>query len=154
MAIRRDPVTLAAVRDGFVEAIRLGHGDGSAADLMGVDRSTIFRWKAQGKQDIEAGVESECATFVTACARANGERITMHLANVQAAAQTDAQNSRWLLAAWDKQTFGTASKVQLTGADDGPVKIDHGPDLSRLTKAELQALDTLLLKAAGEATDP
>lgn len=155
MAISRDPANIAAIRAAFVAMIERGHSDTSAAGGIGVHPSTIRDWKAQGRADAEAGLDTPLAAFVADCARANHARIDRHLAIVEnSAADGDAQSSRWLLAAWDRDMFGTSSKVALTGADGGAVKIDHGPDLSKLSKDELRAMDALLAKASGETTDP
>ena len=153
MAIRRDPETLAAIRAGFVAAIERGHGDASAAGLVGVDPSTVRHWKAEGRADIEAGrTDTALATFVADCARANAARIERHLAVVENAAvnEGDAQSSRWLLAAWDRETFGGKQSVELTGKDGGAVKVETGPDLSKLSKDELRAWHALAVKAAGD----
>lgn len=156
MAISRDPANIAAIREAFIVSIEAGHSDTSAAGGCGLSVRTIQDWKAQGRADIEAGNDdTDLARFVRSCARANHARIQRHLAVVENAGLSgDAQSSRWLLAAWDRDTFGTASKVQVTGKDEGAIKIDHGPDLSKLTKAELQSLDALLAKAADEAAKP
>lgn len=155
MAISRDPANIAAIRAAFVASIEKGHSDTSAAGGVGVHPSTIRDWKAQGRADLEAGLDTPLAAFVADCARANHARIDRHLAIVEnSATEGDAQSSRWLLAAWDREHFGTASKVELTGANGGPVKVDHGPDLSKLTKAELQAMDALLAKATSEDPEP
>lgn len=155
MAISRDPANIAALRAAFVASIEAGHSDTSAAGGIGIHPSTIRDWKAQGRQDAEAGLDTPLAAFVADCARANHSRIARHLSVVEnAGLEGDAQSSRWLLAAWDRDTFGTASKVQVTGKDEGAIKIDHGPDLSKLSKQDLQALDALLAKAADEAAKP
>ena len=154
MAISRDPANIAALRAAFVASIEAGHSDTSAAGGIGIHPSTIRDWKAQGRQDAEAGLDTPLAAFVADCARANHARISRHLAVVEKAGLSgDAQSSRWLLAAWDRETFGTASKVALTGADGGAVRVEHGPDLSKLSKAELKAMDALLAKASGESSD-
>ncbi|MBQ7263989.1 MAG: hypothetical protein IJR14_09775 [Synergistaceae bacterium] len=39
--------------------------------------------------------------------------------------------------------------LELTGPDGGPVRVSHGPDLTRLSKEELMTLDAILEKAEG-----
>ena len=151
MAISRDPANIAAIRDAFVAAVERGHSDKSAAGLVRIANGTLYDWKAKGKADIDAGIDSLEAVFVESCARANGARIERHLAVVENAAinDGDAQSSRWLLAAWDRDTFGTASKVQVTGKDEGAIKVSHSLDLSKLTDEELEAALALAAKVQG-----
>ncbi len=46
---------------------------------------------------------------------------------------------------------GYGDAVELTGKDGGPVQHEHKHDLSRLTADELDALETLVTKANGDA---
>jgi hypothetical protein len=150
MAISRDPANIAAIREAFIAAVNRGHSDTSAAGFVGISPQTIRDWKHQGRCDIEAGVETLLSAFVEGCARASASRIERHLLVVEeASVNGDVQSSRWLLAAYDREHFGTASKVQLTGADDGPVKVSHSLDLSKLTDDELAAALALASKVQG-----
>ena len=124
MAISRDPANIATIRTAFVAAIEAGHSDTSAAGGCGISVRAIQEWKAQGRADIDAGNDTDLARFVQDCARANHARIDLQLAIVKNSATTgDAQSARWLLAAWDREHFGTASKVELTGKDGGAVQV-------------------------------
>jgi len=53
---------------------------------------------------------------------------------------------------WLHQSRGKPrQQVQLTGMDDGPVRVAGGPDLSKLSVAELKAWRDLVRKAQPEA---
>lgn len=58
-----------SVRAAIADSLLKGHGYGTAAELAGVGRSTVFRWLAQGKRDEEAEIESPYRDFRDSLAR-------------------------------------------------------------------------------------
>lgn len=60
-----DPKLRSAIADSLLK----GHGYGTAAELAGISRATVFRWLAQGRHDDENEIESAYRDFRDTLAR-------------------------------------------------------------------------------------
>ena len=128
------------------EAVKLGSTYADAAGYAGISYTTFKEWMASDAP--------EFAAFSAAVQSAQASGKIGLLAKIEKAVNDGA----WQAAAWKLERrdpeYARRERVELTGKDGGPVKVDHGPDLSKLTKAELQAMDALLAKATSEDPEP
>jgi hypothetical protein len=126
------------------EVIELGKAGKSRAQIasaLDCSRQTIANWEAAHPE------------FLDAMRRANDES----LAWWEGEAQTGiAKGSAFNASLWAKSMTGRfpaepyRERVQLTGANDGPVR--H-VDLTNLSAEDLEALETVLSRAGGLAQD-
>jgi hypothetical protein len=128
------------------EAVKLGSTYADAAGYAGIAYRTFADWMQSE--------EPEFVQFQQAVKDAQAAGKIGLLAKIEKAINEGA----WQAAAWKLERrdpeYARRDRVQLTGKDDGPVKIETGPDLSKLTKDELRAMEAMLAKASGESTDP
>lgn len=82
-----------AVQDRIVTALRAGCYLESAAQLAGVDRSTLFRWMAKG----EAAQSGQFRDFCNAVEGAIAQAEVAAVARIVTASQTDWKAAAWLL---------------------------------------------------------
>ena len=146
-----------ALADAWVECIEDGGTIRSASEFCGVSHSSVLEIIRKGQHDAEAGVESFAASLADRYAHARGlrkQRWLKSLANAAVSAEKTSDQlsaAKWLLEHCEPDEFGDKSKIELTGKDGGPVQVSKGPDLSKLTDAELAQMEALLAKSA--ATD-
>jgi len=79
------------MHENIINAVDSSASDSIVADLVGVDRKTIFRWSERGMQDILDGVDSIFATFCLAYKKAKGRRDVKLVQFVEA----EAANGNW-----------------------------------------------------------
>lgn len=123
----------------ILDAIRLGVPRELAARASGINPDTFYTWQKEKPEFSDAVNEAEAKSTLALVAKV----------------QKAASDGNWTAAAWmlerrfPKQ-FGRLdrSQVELTGKDGGPVQVSKGPDLSKLTDAELAQMEALLAKSS------
>ncbi len=65
-----------------------------AAEANGISEKTLYLWLDQGRQDREANIESDFATFLQDIKKAERERIKKHKSKI------DAGDDKWTCDAW------------------------------------------------------
>lgn len=139
-----------AVTAIFCEATRKGLPKRYAAAAAGISESTWQAWRRRG----EAG-EEPYATFLARVNEADAERASSYLEKLEGVALGELEGVKpadmvkaltWLLERAYPRDFGSAQKVELTGADGGPVRTETARPL--FTDAQLAAMGPEELAAA------
>lgn len=161
-----DPAICPQVRDWCAA----GATDLELADKLGIHVATVHAWKhthpefsdaiKEGKQEVDTKVERSlfhramgyshpAVKILTVNGQVEEVPYTEHYPPDTTAAIFWLKNRR-------PAEWRDLKHTELTGANGGAVKVEHGPDLSRLTKDELRAMDALLAKASAtdEPTEP
>lgn len=100
-----------ARREAYLRAIALGMTKTLAADAAGVDRTTPYKWM-------------EDPEFAERVADAEGQFLQRHFGVVtKAAAEGEWRASVWLLSI-NRPAECSTKRVELTGANGGPVAVD------------------------------
>jgi len=120
--------------EAIIKYVRVGAHLSHAANAVGIDDNTIYRWVKWGTED----PESIYGLFVEDLKRAKGLAITRNVAIVQTAAEDDWTAAKWLLSVLDPEVFGNRSTVrtEITGKEGGPIQtnlIISNEDLKKLT---------------------
>lgn len=142
-------------QDRIVSVVRSGAYLDDAAMFAGVSRSTVMKWLARGRKAEDAQEHGEqldeqdlrCLSFYMDVEAARAEAAVRNLALVQAAAQ----NGVWQAAAWylertNPRKWGRHETVEVTGADGGPIQVEHSVKdtlRAKFEQAERVALEVL-----------
>lgn len=138
-----------ALQEMILEAVRDGAYAEQAAAAAGIDRSTFFRWLAQGR-DATSGKFRE---------------FSIAIATAEAAAELDA--AKTLKTAFDggdwraaitylerkfPERWGKRERHELSGPAGGPIQVDASlkVDLSKLSDEDLERLDEIDAKIAAQ----
>lgn len=89
---RRSKLT-PAVQERIVVALKAGNYLETAAAFAGIDRSTLYRWLAKGREARSGQFRDFCDAVTAAIAQAEVQAV----ARISAAAQTDWRAAAWLL---------------------------------------------------------
>lgn len=131
-----------------------------AAEAAGVSRNTVLKHRKQDPE-FDAGVQDAIDGFVDSLeAEAirrgrDGVDEPVYYEGKQIATIKKYSDGLLilLLRAHLPAKYGQATKLQHTGPGGGPIQTQNVSDLSRLTDAELQALQAIHAKLAGEPAD-
>ena len=100
-----------------------------AAGKAEIPPAVLRAWLQEGERDLtsiydaETGVPQPETRLYIACAKATAEYLEKHVGNVSDPGKDEWRNSSWLLERRDED-FNPAAKVEVTGADGGPVQIE------------------------------
>lgn len=118
-----------ARREAYLRAIALGMTKTLAADAAGVDRTTPYKWM-------------EDAAFAERVADAEGQFLQRHFGVVtKAAAEGEWRASVWLLSI-NRPAECSTKRVELTGANGGPVRTVLVDELGAASDEALRSLVT------------
>lgn len=109
------------VQSLIVDAIRNGNYMETAAQAVGVDQATVWRWMQRGA-DEEQGIYCEFRKAVES-ARADAEKRDLDIIT-RAAHDGSWQAAAWKLERRTPQRWGRVTRTELTGADGGAVKVE------------------------------
>jgi hypothetical protein len=152
-------------KDRIVSVVKSGAYLDDAAAYVGVGRSTVFLWLTEGRKATDKRAngqeltehEQRCADFLDAVETARAEAGLRNLALIQTAAQEGAwQAAAWYLERTNPRKWGRHDTVELTGADGGPIQVEHSVKDSLAAKfaaAERAARDIIEAEPA-EDTEP
>lgn len=148
------PTLLTAdMQERIVAVVRSGAYLDDAAMFAGVSRSTVMKWLARGRKADDARQEGApldeqdelCHGFFVAVEAARAEAAVRNLALVQAAAN----NGVWQAAAWylertNPRKWGRHETVEITGADGGPIQVEHS--VKDTLRAKFEAAERVALE--------
>jgi len=128
----------------FRQCLEDGNHRGPACRVVGFSESTLYRWLDRGERE-QVGIYHE---FRVAVEKAEALAEIRAVETLQDAALEDwraalAYLERRFPARWRPQ-----QRMELTGAEGGPIRAAHGLDLSRLSDEELETLERLRARAA------
>ncbi len=122
-----------SIEAAFPDIVRLvaeGHHVSHACELAGFNARSVRDWRAEHPDD-DAMLQ-----------QARGEAHKPLVAKIKEAANADPKVLMWLLSKWRPEEYGDISKVEVTGAEGGPVQVEA---IRRLSDQQLMAI------AMGEA---
>ncbi len=132
----------------FIKSIKIGCPVQMASACAGVAPSVIYDWIRKGaKKDGPKELQKFRRNYRLARHFAGKQDITTLF---KASVQGNIEAAKWRLARRYPKTFGATTKVELTGAAGGPVKVQKvGRDPRQMTTVERRArLAALLAKRA------
>ena len=149
-----------------VKFCEMGATDMDIADLLGIDISTLYKWKQRHPELVEAIKQGktladervEQSLYKRATGYSHPEEKIFCSDGVVVRAETtkhyapDPTSMIYWLKNRKPKEWRDKHEMVLTGADGGPVKTEN-VNVSKLTLEELQTLDSLLSKAS-EPTEP
>lgn len=94
--------------EAIIKYIRNGAYLAHAANAVGIDDNTVYRWIKWGKED----PESIYGLFLEDLKRATGIAILRNVSIVQKAAEDDWAAAKWLLTVLDPEIYGNKSTVK------------------------------------------
>lgn len=127
-----------AKRDAGIRLLLSGEAVADVADMLGVGKRTVDRWKASSayvdglaekRAAIRAATENDNISIAEACGNAvlvMGRRLKHMADNYEPGSEdagADAQEASNLFRAM------AAAKIELTGKDGGAIEVDHGQPL-------------------------
>jgi len=129
-------------RQKIYEAARLGVTQGAICAFASIDRSSLSKWLRQGKEDIEAGLDTDKADFVRKYDIAIDIWEVEAVVSLKKAAEQDPKITQWLLSRRRSEAYGQSQTI----------KADITADVTVENKsAELtQSMLAQLLKTAEE----
>lgn len=137
----------------IVNVVKSGAYLDDAAAYAGIARSTLFQWLATGKQADTKHAngheltdhEQRCRAFMDAVETARAEAGLRNLALIQTAAQEGAwQAAAWYLERTNPKKWGRHDTVELTGADGGPIVVEHS--VKDTLRAKFEAAEAAALQ--------
>ena len=118
--------------EDLINNLRLGLYVNQACELTGISLSSYYAWK-QRAEEIEESLENsddEPTTadhlfldFLDAVKKARATAEAFHLRNVRDAGETSWQASAWWLERSAPDRWGRRERVEVTGKDEGPLRI-------------------------------
>lgn len=115
----RKPLLLEpAVREVFLQAIKLGMSNIKACEYAMIGITTLNNWLERARQDEEAGLsrdKSIYVAFMTDLKKARAQMQYKHLSQIDVASYTTWQASAWLLERRFPEEFGVKSDVNISG---------------------------------------
>ena len=129
------------VRKRLVAAARRGLDHDAMADVAGVHRATFYAWMAKGRA-AKSGMYRELLDALT-CAKSVGEDALVAL--IEHHAKKDWRAAAFLAECRRPDRYGRKRRVEITGADGGPVAVSSEDALARL--------DALLERAEEDGDD-
>jgi transposase-like protein len=123
--------------EAIIKYIRNGAHLSHAANAVGIDDTTVYRWVKWGIED----PESLYGLFVEDLQRAKGLAILRNVTIVQRAAEDDWIAAKWLLSVLDPEVFGNKStvKTELSAVNGGVIESGFfisDEELKKLTKIQ------------------
>lgn len=137
------------VQDSIIKSVRAGAYLETAAAYAGIDKYLLLRWLKIGR----ARPKGVYGRFVEAIERAWAESEIRDVHAIGKATEHSWQAAAWRLERRFPKRWGRQERVEVSGPDGGPIAVDvQTLDLAKLSTAELQALETILVRAlpAGE----
>ena len=128
----------------FRQCLEDGNHRGTACGAVGLAESTLYRWLARGEQEQE-GIYHD---FRIGVEKAEALAEVRAVGTLQDAALEDWRAALAYLERRFPARWRTQQRMELTGADGGPIRSAHGLDLSKLSDAELELLERLRARAA------
>jgi hypothetical protein len=154
------------VQETIVNAVRIGSYLDDAASLAGINRATLFRWIAWGKDandKAEEGLELDerDETYRDFCDAVEKARADATLRNI-GVIQTAAQDGSWQAAAWylertNPRKWGRHDTVELTGTDGGAIQVEVSAKdtlRAKFEAAERAALEVIEAEVVEELPKP
>ena len=92
-------------REKIIGGIKSGLPYDNAAHLARIHHKTLYNWLVKGREDLEAGIESEYVNFLHDIKEVEAQRIANHIASI--AGQTE----RWQASAWMLERHPVSRKV-------------------------------------------
>lgn len=118
-----------------------------ACTKIGIDPATWYRWEANPNDTDELVRFRGLAARVRTGAGARTDELAWGVLRTEME-NPEARPSDRIAAAQAALRLRTAHRVELTGADGGPIR-SAGPDLSKLSPVELRELKRITEKAIG-----
>lgn len=151
--------------DSVAELCRAGATDLEVAEHLGIDRATLYRWKTKhpefrdalktAKEEADQRVEASLFHRATGYSHPAVKILSTRDGVVEVPFTEHYPPDTTAAIFWLKnrqpERWRDVNRTELTGKDGGALRIDNGPDLSKLTKEELRAWHALAVKAAGDA---
>lgn len=139
------------ITDAIVRAISAGAFIEEAVESVGLAASTVYGWLARGEEHADTAVskipkrERVYVEFSERVTRAKAQGKVWHIANVRRHAEEDWRASKWWLSVMEPSRYSERHRVEHSGSAGAfaPAQVD----LSKLTDAEVKALEELLEKA-------
>jgi len=132
----------------IVALLRRGNFLNHACDIMQVSYMTVLDWMRRGEEEIKQGLDDEKhARFNKAIKAAQGCFIDENI-QVMREGFERWQASAWLLERKFPQQFGEVKRMEMTGAEGGPIATTTRVNLKLLSYDELETLERLMSKAA------
>ena len=145
------------IKGELLKIIGAGNHIETACDYVGIDVGTYMRWIRLGKE-YEAQDEEErnpdnkkYLLFYKEAQKARAACLSANLANIQIAGKTQWQASAWYLERMKPEKFAKIDRIQ--AEINGKIQHNHTIDLSKLSEAELIALDAIMSKAGNNDDD-
>lgn len=113
----------AEVTQAIASWLKLGYFVEDAARMVGIHKSTLYRWLERGREDRDAETPSLYADFCDAMEKSRAEAEGIFLKSIQ----TAANRGQWQAAAWWlERSFDKWSKpnqLKISGDEDEPVAV-------------------------------
>ena len=124
--------------DTIIDAVKKGLPYTVACDLVPVERTTMFKWRKQGEEDVVAGVDSPAAEFFNRFRRARALQAFEDVEVLNAAStplgKDPSGRAMWLPeAALSARKFKLAARLpnvfgkdrrEISGPDGGPIDVE------------------------------
>jgi len=119
MAGRKPKLTKELI-ENLRKALEAGNYIETACDYVGISRTTLYRWLAEGEQDKAKPLFRELSNTVTR-SRAVAEMRNVY--KIQQAAEESWQAAGWWLERSHSKKWGRQQKVELSGVEGAPINI-------------------------------
>jgi len=119
MAGRKPKLTKELI-ENLRKALEAGNYIETACDYVGISRTTLYRWLAEGEQDKAKPLFRELSNTVTR-SRAVAEMRNVY--KIQQAAEESWQAAGWWLERSHSKKWGRQQKVELSGVEGSPINI-------------------------------
>lgn len=130
--------------DKVCDAVRAGNYMETAAAFAGVHKDTFYEWQkvgraAQAKTGRLTALEQQLADWVAQLEQALAQAEVRDLAIIGKAAETQWQAAAWRLERKSPDRFGRRQRVEMTGADGGPLEVENVAGAADRLRARLGA---------------
>jgi transposase len=120
----------------------------AVADSLGIGRKTFYEWLQRG----EVENDSIYAQFAHTVKRAQAKAKEELLSGIRAGNAGDWQGKAWILERCYPAEFGRRERLEITGADGGPIEVEH---IAKLSDDALQSIIDIMERGqiTGEVVD-
>jgi hypothetical protein len=121
--------------EAIIKYIRNGAHLSHAANAVGIDDNTVYRWIEKGRED----PESIYGYFLEDLKRATGIAILRNVSIVQRAAEDDWGAAKWLLGVLDPEIYGSKSVIKTEVSGTAKIEVKHiisDEELKKLTSIQ------------------
>jgi len=125
-----------------VDAFAIGGTFKIAADVAGISVDTLARWR------------NEDPTFAAALDEARSGKALQYLKMLDSAEHCDAKQMRWFLGTHFPADYSQSRRIEVTGANGGPVVVDNVAELALHDPKIGDALNGLLIALGAAAGAP